>query len=455
MTNLWPWEPLIKPDQHKADVLPLPSLDAYERLFIGFSGGLDSTVLLHRLAVSRYKGKLHAVHVNHGLSPNAADWELHCQKICLQLDLPLLQRRVSIKASSNIENEARNARYQVFAELLQQKNALLLAHHGDDQAETLLLQLFRGAGIEGMAAMPASRTLGQGHILRPLLAYSRRDLEKYAEAHKLTWINDESNGDCRFSRNFLRQQVIPLLQKRWPEVVSNLQRTVTHCQQAQNNLQALAAMDTPGKLQTNVLSIDLLLNLSPDRINNILRCWLMQNQVLCPSAATFKRLIEEVIFAANDAQPCVSWGIYQVRRYKQDLYLLKEAPLTQETLHWHDFPAKLVLNNNQCLEVISAEQGLIVTLGSNVQLRFRSGGESLAWHGQTQSLKKLFQQWQIPVWQRAQIPLVYMDGELAAVVGYAVSDHCYGEKKPGINPVTIIWGNDLSGTGCGSTKVRF
>ncbi|HHF7346209.1 TPA: tRNA lysidine(34) synthetase TilS [Legionella feeleii] len=407
----------------------LTQLERYHRIFVGFSGGLDSTVLLQRLAIEpALFPKLTAVHVNHGLSPNALVWQAHCQQFCATLKIPLIIKSVDFARQSNIEEMARKARYQVFAQLLEKSDCLVLGHHLNDQAETLLLQLFRGAGIEGLSAMAVEKEFMQGNLLRPFLHHTRQTLENYARLNQLQWIDDESNQDISFSRNYIRHQVLPLLSARWPGIVNSLARTSTHCQQAQANLDDLARIDCPALVQAgSQLVISTFSHLSQARITNILRLWFKANQVRLPNTVTFNRLINEVIHARPDANPQISWDDVSVRRYQETLYLLKrQVKPSLLAITWTSFPKPLDLGESGVLFASVNDKGLIVPPHSKIEIRFRQGGELFHWHGQSKQLKKLLQEWQIPPWLRGQIPLVFINGELAAVIGYAISDSFYG-----------------------------
>jgi len=403
----------------------LTQLDSYHMLWVGFSGGLDSSVLLHSLAHKpTLASKLSAVHIHHGLSTNADAWLEHCKTVCASLAIPLIVRFVKFDQRSNIEEQARKARYEVFATLMGESDGLLLAHHADDQAETLLLQILRGAGIDGLAAMPRVKPLGLGELVRPFLCHSRASLEVYAGLHQLDWIDDESNQDSAFSRNYLRHQVMPLLRARWPGAVTNMGRTATHCQQAKSNLNALADLDCL-ELTSNTLSMSVLKMRAHARLANVLRMWLSNNQIRLPSTHTFNRIINEVILARNDAVPCVEWNGVCVRRYQDTLYILKNDTVSRAiSIEWSQFPAPLQLGNDS-LYATSVDKGLHVPAGCRVQVRFRAGGELFSWHGQTKALKKLLQEWHVPPWQRDRVPLIYIDDELAAVVGFGVSDRFY------------------------------
>ena len=291
-----------------------------------------------------------------------------------------------------------------------------------------MLQLFRGPGIEGLSAMPECQPFNQGWLLRPFLTHPRHVLESYANSHHLIWVDDESNLDCRYSRNFLRQQIIPLIKTRWPTVSTNLARTARHCQQAQINLNELACLDHPRlKESATRLSLLPLSGLSNVRKKNSLRVWLKQTTHSMPDTNVFNRLISEVIQAKEDSRPKLVWGNYCIRRYKQALYLLHSThELTLPSMPWLDFPNSIELPHHLGrLKAIPTSQGLVLPKGSLIEIRFRQGGERFYWHGQTKILKKLFQQWQIPPWLRHLIPLLYINQELAVVVGYAISDTFY------------------------------
>lgn len=405
----------------------------YRTLLVGFSGGLDSTVLLHNIASQpSLASKLSAVHIHHGLSSNADAWVAHCQTVCNELSIPLITHKVVLAQDANIEEQARLARLAVFKTLLNENDCLLLGHHREDQAETLLLQLFRGAGIDGLAAMPAVKPFGSGELVRPFLHHSRALLEAYASQHQLNWVDDESNVNTDFSRNYLRHQVMPILRARWPSVATNLARSAAHCQQAKANLNALAAIDSAElAILGNTLSLATLPIQNHARCANVLRAWLTHNEIKLPSTHTFNRLISEVIFASEETQPCVEWNGISIRRYQQTLYILKKRATTFPVhVQWSLFPKPIQWGERgEYVHAVPAKTGLHVPEGRQVNLRTRLGGETFYWHGQTKALKKLLQQWHVPPWLRDTLPLIYIDDELVAVFG-AINDKYYGINKP-------------------------
>lgn len=411
-----------------ADTLGL--LASYTQIYVGFSGGLDSTVLLHYLqAQPLIRDKLVAVHVHHGLQAAADGWFVHCQKICQDWGVACQTFQLALTVSSNIENSARQARYQAFASLMQPHACVVTAHHQDDQAETLLLHVVRGTGIKGLSGIAACSRFYSGAMIRPLLHCSRAQLQAYATQFSLVWIEDGSNDNLQFSRNFMRHDIIPRLQQRWPAVCKTLARTADLSRSIQANLDALAVIDCPmftdDQAACDTLSLDILYPLSVDRVHNVMRYWLDRQAILPPSYAMMQIIVEELIYAKQDANPCV-WVDAQhcIRRYQDRLYVEKKlldraAPIS---VAWKNFPEPCHLPTQGVLHAERVAQGLQVKPGDSLCVQYRQGGEHFFWRQQTKTLKKLFQEWQIPPWLRHSIPLLYINDQLAMVVGYAISD---------------------------------
>ena len=423
----------------------LALLPTAQRYWVAYSGGCDSTVLLHALASLReqFPAELHALHVNHNLREAASGWAAHCRRVCETLAVPLHEAKVDARGArgESPEAAARAARYRIFTEVLQSGDGLLLAHHRDDQAETLLLQLLRGSGPRGLAAMPLHRPLGAGWLGRPLLDFSRQDLCRYAAAEKLQWIADPSNLDTDFDRNFLRQRVMPLLQQRWPAATTTLARAADHQAETADLLHQLAEEDwqLTGGAQADTLRIDCLMQLSPQRQRNVLRYWIdTVNNLPLPDRQRLVRILTEVIPAAEDAEPCIRWPGGQVRRYAGLLYLLAADPvLITASLEW-DLSDLLELGDGRALQAIPASgDGLKADLpeSANITVRFRKGGEVCrpAGRGHRHALKNLLQEWGVPPWERSRVPLLCVNGDIAAVVGYCVCEpYQAGNDEAGI-----------------------
>lgn len=409
--------------------LPLTS----EPLWVGFSGGLDSTVLLHALKhflPTSLAQQLQAIHIHHGLSPNADNWAQHCQQVCAALAIPLQITQVNATAPQGVSPEAaaRDARYQVFSSLMHKNVVLALAQHADDQAETVLLQLLRGAGPKGLAAMPYMTAFAEGYLARPLLSLSRQQLSHYALEAGLSWVDDESNANIQFNRNYIRHQVMPLLTARWPAAASCIARSSQHCAEAFDLNAELAQLDLQECcVETAVEGMPLLLSavldsrklqlLDSPRQKNVIRYWLQQQHLPMPSTVKLQQIIDTVVMSRHDASPCVTWPDAEVRRFRYGLYAMQ--PLLPHDSSWEvlwDATTDLVLPAN--LGILSAAKYHALTQGKPLTIRFRRGGETMqlpkrAGHHE---FKKLMQEWGIPPWQRDRLPLIYRDGELIAVV---------------------------------------
>jgi len=404
-------------------------------LWVAYSGGCDSHVLLHSLAALRSEitSEIKAIHINHGLSPLANEWEEHCRVICEQLDVPYVAISVDAsKKKTSPEEAARHARYAEWKKLLNKDEIIFLAHHQDDQAETVLLQLLRGSGVKGLAAMPAQQNFSLGLLCRPMLGFLRKEIVSYAVEQNLNWIDDPSNFDTDFDRNFLRHDVVPLLETRWPSLKKTLSRSATHQADADQLLTELAFQDWHHVHEKSQINISALVKLSQKRQRNILRYWIANVcELILPDTVHLQRILDEVLTAAEDAKPEVIWRGGEVRRYQGLLYAQKKhiEPENNTVLIWDDIEKPLVLNNNGLKLSATSSMGAGLSQdklkSAEISLKFRQGGESCrpVGRGQTHQLKKLFQEWQIPPWRRASVPLIYVNGELAQVVG-----HCYCES---------------------------
>jgi tRNA(Ile)-lysidine synthase len=388
---------------------------------VGFSGGLDSTVLLHALADLARRETLppiSAIHVHHGLQAAADAWPAHCRKVCDALGVSLQVISVQVKAQASLEQAARDARYAAFSAALKSGEVLMTAQHQDDQAETLLFRLLRGAGLRGLAAMPVSRALGQGSLLRPLLGVSRADLDAYAREHELTWIEDPSNDDPRFSRNYLRNQVLPTLTSRWPQAAANLARTAGHLDEAQQLLNELAEQDLEAARVGNrlpwvalpSLALAPLVGLSAARQRNALRHWLAPLTRLPDS--DHWRGWEDLRDANPDGRPVWRLADGELHRAEGRIWWLAGdflKPLKAVST-WPDLHRPLTLpgNGQLCIDG-DVPAGMF-------EVRYRQGGEILHLPGRGhRDLKRLLNEYGIPLFIRGRLPLLYRNGELWAV----------------------------------------
>ncbi|AXO89475.1 tRNA lysidine(34) synthetase TilS [Pseudomonas parafulva] len=389
--------------------------------FVAFSGGLDSTVLLHRLAAHcrRHPAPpLRALHIHHGLQTAANAWPEHCRAVCDALGVELEVIPVVVAAGASLEQAARDARYAALASRLGPGDVLFTGQHLDDQAETLLFRLLRGAGLRGMTAMPSSRTLGQGRLVRPLLADSREHLQRYAEAQGLSWIDDPSNQDVGFSRNYLRAQVMPQLRQRWPQASQQMARSAEHLGEALGLLDELAAEDLRSAEQgapfawlgLASLDLDAVRALSPARQRNALQYWLSRRTRL-PDArhwAGWNALRD----AAPDAQPIWRLTDGELQRSHGRLWWLADDWRQWKSGQWYwpdpDQPLILPGNGVVWLQGAKPPEGL--------RIAYRQGGERLNVPGRGErDLKRLLNERQLPHFVRQRLPLLYQGPRLLAV----------------------------------------
>ncbi|SHI10619.1 tRNA(Ile)-lysidine synthase [Ferrimonas marina] len=397
-----------------------------KRVWLGYSGGVDSQLMATLLA--RWQSHhpdipCHLLHVHHGLSANADSWAEHCQRSAEQLGLAIEIIPVQLNPGprESVEALARTARYQAFKQRICAQDILLTGHHLDDQAETLLLALKRGSGPKGLSAMPAQQPLGAGRLLRPWLAFERAELEAAARELGLAHIEDDSNQDLRFDRNFLRHQVLPQWQQRWPGVKRSLARSAELCAEQQQLCDELAQQDWQAcVLPGQGLSLTNSEGFSLARRNNLLRYWLALQDALLPSRVQLAQL-QDFWTARPDSQPQLDWGEWSVRRYQQGLYLLAKAPPvlpTQEVFgpdplangeHW-----KLVSRDSgPRLSLPQGLSGLTVCYGLPGSLRLHPVGRN-----GSRPLKKLWQEYGVPPWQRDRVAMLCYHDRPIAALGY-------------------------------------
>lgn len=403
--------------------------DRPQRYLVAFSGGIDSSVLLHALAASSgdHQTPILAIHINHGLHEDAPAWEAHCRIVAADLDVQFISRAVEVdeKSGLGIEATARQARYDALRDIVEEGDWILSAHHEDDQAETLLLNLMRGSGLAGLAGIGELQRFADGMLARPLLRVSGESIRAYAERQELRWIDDPSNRDMRFDRNYLRREVVPVLADRWPGVVQRLGKSAELASEASELLNDLAQLDL-ANIATGAgadkLDIDGLKSLSEKRQRNLLRYAAKQCGLPPPPATRLYQITHELIPAREDAQPLVGWPGAEIRRYRDKLYLLAEVPngdalaatkLTADGV-WLD----LGVGRGQMRLEAGVDGGIDCdAVEGGLTLRFRQGGEEFCPVGRkrTHKLKKLLQEDGVVPWMRQRIPLLYSGDCLVAV----------------------------------------
>jgi len=402
---------------------------------VAYSGGMDSHVLLWSMSYIQRSDsaiEIRAIHVDHGLHSDSARWAEHATRVCGELNIPLtvLNAQV-IAAGDGPEAGARLARYAQFSDNLQENEQLLLAQHAEDQAETFLLQALRGSGTDGLAGIPRKRRFSVGFMVRPLLGCSRESLRELACEQSLEWIEDPSNQDTQLDRNYLRLKVMPMLKHRWPASAQTLSRSAFRSAAASQTLMALGEQDllsvrVPG---AGELSLTALAALPRERAFVVLRLMVRERGWRMPRLQDLLQVMSDLVKARHDSNGIVNVRDYVFRRHKDNLYLMKEVERGRAyEIEWiSPFAPLTVTEAGVTLTSAAAEhQGIRLPEGANVIVKSRVGGELIklgepAFH---KAVKKLLQETDIPPWVRDTIPLIYIDGSLAAVWGVAVAVDC-------------------------------
>lgn len=425
------------------------------RLLVAFSGGCDSIVLLHALHTLFPDRKPLAIHINHGLQAQSNDWARFCADYAHHKDIQfhLVEVQLDPKAA-NIEERARIVRYQAFAAHMQANDLLLTAHHQDDQAETFLLQLLRGAGLDGLGGIKPINDFPPGKLARPLLGLSRDQLEDYARLNELKWVEDPSNADTRFDRNFLRQQILPQLQSRWPGAPRTIARAAQNCREAAELVDSFAQQDLHyclGAYQHS-LSIEKLKQLSVARQHALVRSWVKHNDLPMPDRQMVETICDELVNCREDSEPVLKWSYVNLHRFKGFLYLIaddlheKQEKIICELTPWDLSTGKLELPfpvGRLLFEAAGEKQ--TVQLG----ISFREPGQSVKLVNASdhhKKLKKLFQTWSVPPWMRDHVPLLFINNEMIAIADYAKCSTSFQSNIDVIKwqlPEALDWRNNL------------
>jgi tRNA(Ile)-lysidine synthase len=415
---------------------------------VALSGGVDSVVLLNLLysLQKKHRFTLNAMHVHHGLSKNADKWVKFCEKLCEKLSIPLDVQYVKLpqKKSLGIEGEARRLRYE---KLLQSKcDLVVLAHHEDDQAETFLMQLIRGAGVKGLSSMAHFDEARK--LWRPLLNTSRIDIKKHAKTHKLKWIEDESNQNIDFDRNFIRSKVLPILKNRFNHIIKVISRSSSHLSEAQNLLDDLAKIDLKKRLKSDnykhITQVKTLNKLSLTRAKNVLRYWLEINHQLMPSKDLLDELLRQVLTAKKDAALKIELSkSYEIRRYKDEIYIVQKNQNRQKNYEivWNG-ESEISLPNGSRLKFKKVKgKGISLEKMKDKKLMIsnRKGGEFFKPDSKrpTKKIKQLLQESDLPPWERESLPLIFVNDELASVPNFGVD--MKWQTKPKEDGLEIAW----------------
>lgn len=418
-------------------------------LMVAYSGGVDSHVLLYALYELREltSWSVRAVHVDHGLQPESRAWAEHCMQVCDALGIPCKIEHIAVTGAraEGIEAAARHLRYACLARHIGANDVLLTAHHLDDQAETVLLQLLRGSGVRGLSAMPMVAGFGVGKLMRPLLGFTRTALSEYAAEHGLRWVDDTSNRDLRHARNFIRHRVLPVLEQRWPSARAALARTSRHAGEAAMLLDALAGVDLQS-LQLGAgaeLSVTGLLQLSVERRRNVLRYWIRQQGHALPSTLLLGQLMQIIEVSTRSRSAMVTWGDTEVWRYRETLSIMRSfaAPDPGLQIPWDlavplELPGTGYVLRSVACDGEGLSRGRIA--GAPLTVRWRGGGERCRLPGRRHhhKLKKLLQAAGVPPWERRRLPLIFVGAELAAVADrWVCAPFAARDGEPGVQIV--------------------
>lgn len=398
------------------------------RWLIAHSGGLDSQLLLHLAANKLPNSSILVVHVNHHLQVEADSWAEFSRRQAERYGLKHCVVDVWPKGQS--ENAARNERYQAFEELMEEGDVFLLGHHADDQAETLLYRMLRGSGLAGMGGIPASRTLGEGYLLRPLLGCSREQLESAVSELALDYVSDPSNDQDDYDRNYLRNQVLPVLKLRWPKLTHRWSENAALFQESNDLLEQYLAGDL--KLcssRPDQFELDAWSEMDAIKQSALLRHWFFSVLNLRVNSQVLDNIISEVIEARPDADPLLSLGAVTLRRYQNSLYLVPDINERLESIQVvsdGDFDL-----GDGCLQVRGLPPELKLTISR------RQGGESCTPIGKKhRPVKKILHEAKITPWHREQWPLAYSDDNLIAVPGVCL---CQGFPIEENHEFSVLW----------------
>jgi len=421
-------------------LFPAPS-----RYLVGFSGGADSTALLVAMLELRQElaADIHAVHFNHGLQPDANSWQEHCLAFCSRnkIRLHIHKLELNVAAGKSPEEEARQKRYKKVEQLLGDGEIYLTAHHADDNAETFFLNLMRGSGVDGLAAIPPLRRIGRGWVARPLLDFRRKNLEEFLRARRISWLEDPSNQDLAFDRNYVRNQLLPDLDKRWPGVWKRLNQAAVHARDFANVLNTLLAERHGNLLQDRyTLALDPFLGLDSELQALLLRQWLRDQDIVSPPRSRLQEFLVQLNYSTRKgARPELRWAQWQIKRHGNMLWV-------------HEYPFAAVCPNRTWTAGMELSLGpdfgtlslsgntTIIPEGWTVGPLKKAAGLRLHEGGPRHRLKELLREQGVPTWLRAAIPVLYWQGEAAAVGNWLFSDEL--QRWLLQNRVTYMWRPD-------------
>ncbi|WDI78542.1 tRNA lysidine(34) synthetase TilS [Candidatus Purcelliella pentastirinorum] len=405
-------------------------IDIKKKYLVAYSGGLDSTVLLHKLFLLRESGSvrfIRAVHVNHGININAYDWEYHCVQQCKNWNIPLVLLNIFLNGKDNLEAELRYKRYNIMCKVLIKNEILLTAHHLDDQCESVLLALKRGSGLSGLSAIRDKMYFNNYHlVLRPFLAITRKELKFWAEFYNLTWVEDFSNNDIRYDRNFLRHKVIPIILKRWPFFSRSCFISAKHCKNEKYLLNYFIDIELKKYLfHDGSLNISSFFHMDFKLCHAILKRWIEYHNIKFFSRSFLNKLYDEVIMSSLDANPRLKIFQYEVRRYRNSIYLIKIHPSLENLILLWNRPWNIYYLPYSSGILLVDSKGFSLRKPNHnerVNIRFKVFGEYYIFgRKHKRKIKKLWQEFNIPPWMRNRIPLIFYNNIFISALGVFVT----------------------------------
>lgn len=415
---------------------------------IAYSGGLDSTVLLYQLLQIKKKTphlQIRAIHINHNINTLSKKWAEHCKKICKIHQIPLIIENININLNKkNIEERLRIERYNILYHYLLQDEILLTGHHMNDQCETFILSLKRGSGPTGLSAMSLETSFGYKIIVRPFLHITKKELKLWAYHKKLNWIEDFSNLNINYDRNFIRHKIIPILEKRWPFFLKNCYRTINICQEEKKILRNLLNEKIHSFIQyDDSLNISSFKNLQKELATALIRHWISLKKIKLPSYRNIQCIYDQMIFSRKDANPKIILKKHEIRRYRQSLYLIKTTlSLKRTLLFWHNIDIQFTLPNNLG-NLVQHKNGMTLPAPKDnelINIRFQYEGNILILgRNKKRKIKKIWQEKNIPPWLRSQIPLLFYNNIFVSALGVFVVNI----KNPNKKTWTIAWQDNL------------
>ena len=405
-----------------------------DSIVVAYSGGVDSQVLLHALVALRatYSFRLKAIHVDHGLHAQSSKWAAFCQQTALAWHVEFKVSQLALSTEGNVEERARNARYAAFASHVVADDWLVTAHHQQDQVETCLINLFRGSGVKGLSGMPMQRSLAEGMVGRPLLKVSQEAILAYADQHQLAWVDDPSNAESLFRRNFLRNEILPLLREKWGDGIdAAIARSSKLCGEAESIIATWAAAQLSEILAGGSLDLVKLATFARHEQSQLIHFWLADQKLAGFSSLVTDELLRQMLTADEDRQPAICCGDISLRRYRKRLYIVHATKYDPAWLTELQVGRQVKLPDQRCYQLIAEGQGaqsIKHDVDVKYTVRFRQPGAKIRLHGGTQEIKKLLQAAGIPPWERESVPMLYADNELIAAGDRWVAKDWMAEK---------------------------